>query len=191
VHDENAWALGGVSGHAGVFSTAYDLAVFCQMILNNGTYGGVKVLEPWTVDLIFHNYNTACVPRSPRLWCCGWPTAVPNDAHGLGFELNQTYWSGPMRSLQTAGHTGFTGTTLFIDRPTNTFAIQLAHRVHPSRKWASTNISREWIGTHLRVWSVVSVDPTGTDADRLFRGQSAGAKAEERNSLNAGTGRAG
>jgi hypothetical protein len=60
-----------VSGHAGMFSTvslrgdpsrrgAYDLAIFCQMILNNGTYNGVKILEPWTVDLIFHNYNTKC-----------------------------------------------------------------------------------------------------------------------------------
>ena len=60
VHDENAWALDGVSGHAGIFSTAYDLAIFCQMILNNGTYDNVKILEPWAVDLIFHNYNTAC-----------------------------------------------------------------------------------------------------------------------------------
>ncbi|KAK1923922.1 putative beta-lactamase [Papiliotrema laurentii] len=130
VHDENSWSLNGVAGHAGVFSTAYDLGVFCQMILNNGSYHGTKILEPWTVDLIFHNYNTQ----------------FPDDAHGLGFELNQTYWSGPMRSLETAGHTGFTGTTLFIDRPSATFAIQLAHRVHPSRQWSSTNIAREYIG---------------------------------------------
>lgn len=52
--------MNGVSGHAGVFSTACDLGIFCQMILNNGSYAGVKVLEPWTVDLIFHNYNTMC-----------------------------------------------------------------------------------------------------------------------------------
>lgn len=130
VHDENSWALNGVSGHAGVFSTAADLGIMCQMILNNGTYNGVKVLEPWTVDLIFENFNTK----------------FPSNAHGLGFELNQTYWSGPMRSLQTAGHTGFTGTTLWIDRPSGTFAVQLASRVHPSRKWSSTNISRQYIG---------------------------------------------
>ncbi|ORY31998.1 putative beta-lactamase [Naematelia encephala] len=130
VHDENAWALDGVSGHAGVFSTAHDLAIFCQMILNNGTYAGVKILEPWTVDLIFHNFNTA----------------FPGHEHGLGFELNQLIWSGSMASLQTAGHTGFTGTTIFIDRPTGTFAVQLTNRVHPSRKWSSTNISREFVG---------------------------------------------
>ncbi|KAG6839223.1 hypothetical protein C0991_004665, partial [Blastosporella zonata] len=101
VHDENAWSLDGVAGHAGIYSTAGDLAIFCQMILNNGTYDGVKILEPSTVDLIFHDYNGA---------------QFPGDNHGLGFELNQYYWSGPMQSLQTAGHTGFTGTTMAIDR---------------------------------------------------------------------------
>ncbi|ORX35394.1 putative beta-lactamase [Kockovaella imperatae] len=133
VHDENAWALNGVSGHAGIFSTAYDLAIFCQMILNNGTYHGVKILEPWTVDYIFTNYNTK----------------FPNNAHGAGFELNQTYWSGPMASLETAGHTGFTGTTLFIDRPSGTFAIQLTNRVHPSRFWSNTNLAREAVGYYV------------------------------------------
>ncbi|KAG6873890.1 hypothetical protein C0995_009669 [Termitomyces sp. Mi166 len=101
VHDENAWSLNGVAGHAGMYSTAGDLAIFCQMILNNGTYNGVKILEPSTVDLIFHDYTGA---------------KFPGNNHGLGFELNQYYWSGPMRSLQTAGHTGFTGTSMVIDR---------------------------------------------------------------------------
>ncbi|GFZ48815.1 hypothetical protein JCM24511_06564 [Saitozyma sp. JCM 24511] len=146
VHDENAWALDGVSGHAGMFSTAYDLAIFCQTILNNGTYNGVKILEPWTVDLIFHNYNTK----------------FPNDAHGLGFELNQTYWSGPMRSLQTAGHTGFTGTTMVIDRPSGTFWLALTNRVHPSRKWSSTNIEREYAGYFIA--EALGRSPTGPTA---------------------------
>ncbi|KAG6909922.1 hypothetical protein DXG01_014442 [Tephrocybe rancida] len=101
VHDENAWSLNGVAGHAGMYSTAGDLAIFCQMILNNGTYNGVQILEPSTVDLIFHDYNGA---------------RFPGNNHGLGFELNQYYWSGPMQSLQTAGHTGYTGTTMAIDR---------------------------------------------------------------------------
>jgi CubicO group peptidase (beta-lactamase class C family) len=70
------------------------------MIANNGTYNGVRILQPSTVDLIFYNFNTA----------------FPGDAHGLGFELDQYYWSGPMASLQTAGHTGYTGTTMAIDR---------------------------------------------------------------------------
>lgn len=145
VHDENAWALNGVSGHAGIFSTAYDLSIFCQMILNNGSYHGVKVLEPWTVDLIFTNYNTACQLSPLRISSLLTP-AVPDDAHGLGFELNQTYWSGSMRSLQNAGHTGFTGTTLWVDRSTATFGLHLTNRVHPSRQWSSTNIAREYLG---------------------------------------------
>ncbi|GIJ86378.1 hypothetical protein Asppvi_005266 [Aspergillus pseudoviridinutans] len=130
VHDENAWALDGVSGHAGLFSTVEDTAVFCQMILNNGTYGGHRVLSPKVVDLIFHNFNAR----------------FPGDEHGLGFELNQYYTAGPMASLQTASHTGFTGTTLVIDRPSNTFFLLFANRVHPSRNWSSNNIAREALG---------------------------------------------
>ncbi|KAI9745862.1 MAG: hypothetical protein M1818_000543 [Claussenomyces sp. TS43310] len=130
VHDENAWALDGVSGHAGLFSTVYDTAIFCQMILNNGSYGGKRILHPETIDLIFHDFNAR----------------FEGDSHGLGFELNQYYWSGPMASLQTAGHTGFTGTSLAIDRPSNTLFILFTNRVHPSREWSSENIAREALG---------------------------------------------
>ena len=130
VHDENAWALDGVSGHAGLFSTVADTAVFCQMILNNGTYGGQQILSHKAVDLIFHNFNTK----------------FPDDQHGLGFELDQYYWAGPMASLETAGHTGYTGTTLVIDRPSNTLFLLFANRVHPSRYWSSNNIAREALG---------------------------------------------
>lgn len=130
VHDENAWALNGVSGHAGLFSTVGDTAILCQMILNNGTYGGKRYLSQQAVDWIFTNFNAR----------------FPTDAHGLGFELDQYYWSGPMASLQTAGHTGYTGTTLAIDRPSNTFFLHFANRVHPSRNWSSNNIAREALG---------------------------------------------
>lgn len=137
VHDENAWALGGVSGHAGLFSTVGDTAIFCQMILNNGIYGSHRILSPEVVDLIFHNYNTA----------------FPGEEHGLGFELNQYYTAGPMASLLTASHTGFTGTTLVIDRGTNSFWLHFANRIHPDRGWSSNNIVREavgyWVGKSL------------------------------------------
>lgn len=130
VHDENAWSLGGVSGHAGLFSTVSDTAIFCQMILNNGTYGGHRILSPEVVDLIFHNFNTK----------------FPGDEHGLGFELNQYYTAGPMRSLLTASHTGFTGTSMVIDRGSNSFWLHFANRVHPDRRWSSNNIVREAVG---------------------------------------------
>ncbi|KAH9224993.1 putative beta-lactamase [Leptodontidium sp. 2 PMI_412] len=137
VHDENAWALGGVSGHAGLFSTVGDTAKFCQMILNNGTYGGHRILSHEVVDLIFTNFNTK----------------FPGEEHGLGFELNQYYTAGPMASLLTASHTGFTGTSLVIDRGTNSFWLHFANRVHPDRRWSSNNIVREavgcWVGKSL------------------------------------------
>lgn len=130
VHDENAWALDGVSGHAGLFSMAGDVAIFCQMILNNGTYAGKQILKPETVDLMFTNFNTA----------------FPGNEHSIGFELNQSYFSGPMANMLAGGHTGFTGTTLVVDRASDTFMVMLAHRVYPSRNWASNNIVREAIG---------------------------------------------
>ncbi|KAG4437482.1 hypothetical protein IFR05_007037 [Cadophora sp. M221] len=137
VHDENAWALGGVSGHAGLFSTVGDTAKFCQMILNNGTYGGHRILSHEVVDLIFTNFNTK----------------FPGEEHGLGFELNQYYTAGPMASLLTASHTGFTGTSLVIDRGSNSFWLHFANRVHPDRRWSSNNIVREavgyWVGRSL------------------------------------------
>ncbi|KAK0110135.1 hypothetical protein ONS95_002788 [Cadophora gregata] len=130
VHDENAWALNGVSGHAGLFSTVGDTAKFCQMILNNGTYGRHRILSPEVVDLIFTNFNTK----------------FPGNEHGLGFELNQYYTAGPMASLLTASHTGFTGTSLVIDRGSNSFWLHFSNRVHPDRRWSSNNIVREAVG---------------------------------------------
>ena len=70
------------------------------MILNNGMYNGIQILWPSTVDLIFHNFNTV----------------FPEDTHGLWFKLGQFPAAGAMHSLQTAGHTGFTGTSMVMDR---------------------------------------------------------------------------
>ncbi|KAI5460229.1 beta-lactamase family protein [Mariannaea sp. PMI_226] len=139
VHDENAWALEGVSGHAGLFSTAGDTARFCQMILNNGTYGGHRILSQAAVDLIFTNLNA-------RFNTIG-------TAHGAGFELDQYYTAGPLNTLLVASHTGYTGTSLVIDRGRNLFYVHFSNRVHPSRNWSSNNIVREalgyWVGTSL------------------------------------------
>ncbi|KAH7120646.1 beta-lactamase/transpeptidase-like protein [Dactylonectria macrodidyma] len=130
VHDENTWALDGVSGHAGLFSTVEDVAIFCQMILNNGTYHNFRVLSKRAVDLIFTDFNSK----------------FPGNNYGAGFALNQTYTQGSMRSLQTASHSGFTGTTLAIDRPSGTFWIHFSNRVHPSRWWSTNNPARMALG---------------------------------------------
>lgn len=131
VHDENAWALGGVSGHAGLFSTVGDTARFCQMILNNGTYAGRRILSPRAVDLIFTNFNERFGPSA---------------YHGVGFELNQFYTAGPLASNLSASHTGYTGTSIVVDRGRDLFYLHFANRVHPSRSWSSNNIVREAVG---------------------------------------------
>jgi CubicO group peptidase (beta-lactamase class C family) len=133
VHDENAWALGGVSGHAGIFSTAGDMAVLAQTILNGGTYRGAQILRPDTVQAMLTNYNQA----------------FPGDDHGLGFELDQMFYMGALSSPVTAGHTGFTGTTLVIDPESRSIAILLTNRVHPTRNWGSINFARETWATAL------------------------------------------
>ncbi|MDQ0378709.1 CubicO group peptidase (beta-lactamase class C family) [Amycolatopsis thermophila] len=127
VHDENAWSLGGVSGHAGIFSTAPDMAVLAQALLNGGTYRGARILRPETVRTMLTDYNRA----------------FPGHAHGLGFELDQRFYMGGLSAPTTAGHTGFTGTSLVIDPVSRSFAILLTNRVHPTRDWGSINPARE------------------------------------------------
>ncbi len=133
VHDENAWSLGGVAGHAGVFSTADDLSRMGQALLNGGSYGGARVLREQSVNAIFTDYNQR----------------LPGDAHGLGFELDQMWYMGCLASMRTAGHTGFTGTSVVFDAKSRSIAVLLTNRVHPSRTWSSNNLSREACGTAL------------------------------------------
>ncbi|MGZ8494029.1 MAG: serine hydrolase domain-containing protein, partial [Gemmatirosa sp.] len=97
VHDGNAWAIGGVSGHAGLFASARDLAVFAQMLLNGGSYGGVRVLAPQTIA----RWTAPQGPGASR--ALGWDTPTPNSS------------AGRFLSPRSFGHTGFTGTSLWVD----------------------------------------------------------------------------
>lgn len=126
VHDENAWSLGGVAGHAGIFSTARDMAVLAQTMINGGTYGGHRILSRESVQKMTTNDNTA----------------FASSSHGLGFELDQRWFMGGLSSPTTAGHTGYTGTSIVIDHMSRSFAIVLSNRVHPSRSWGSNNPAR-------------------------------------------------
>jgi CubicO group peptidase (beta-lactamase class C family) len=126
VHDENAYSLGGVAGHAGVFSCAWDLAVLARTLLDGGAYGGARILSPESVDLMFTDFNTA----------------FPGDEHGLGFELYQHWYMGAMATPRTAGHTGFTGTSLVLDPTTDAFLVVLGNSVHPVRSWRSGSAPR-------------------------------------------------
>jgi CubicO group peptidase (beta-lactamase class C family) len=126
VHDENAWSLGGVAGHAGVFSTADDLAVLAQTFLNGGSYRGARILKESSVTAMIANFNQN----------------FPGNDHGLGFELNQRWYMSGLSGPRTAGHTGYTGTSIVIDFDSRSFAILLTNRVHPSRNWGSNNPAR-------------------------------------------------
>jgi serine-type D-Ala-D-Ala carboxypeptidase len=115
VHDENAFALGGIAGHAGLFSTATDLAVFAQMMLNGGEYNGVRIVADSTVSLF-----TARTPsRGTR--ALGWDTCGHDGS------------CGKYLSERAYGHTGFTGTSLWIDPDRDLFVIVLTNRVHAAR----------------------------------------------------------
>jgi len=111
--DENAYALGGVAGHAGLFSTASDLAVFAQMLLNGGSYNGTRIVADSTVKLFTR--------RAAGTRALGWDTC---GGHGsCGKYLGESAY----------GHTGFTGTSLWIDPDREMFVVLLTNRVHAAR----------------------------------------------------------
>ncbi|MGH7709679.1 MAG: serine hydrolase, partial [Gemmatimonadaceae bacterium] len=118
VHDENAYVLGGVAGHAGLFSTAADLSVFAQMMLNGGEYGGVRIVSDSTVTLFTHRTGGNYTGGSRAL---GWDTADGDGSSGI-YLTSHAY-----------GHTGFTGTSMWVDPERNLFVILLTNRVHAAR----------------------------------------------------------
>ncbi|MCU0228774.1 MAG: serine hydrolase, partial [Bryobacterales bacterium] len=120
VHDPTTRFMGGVAGHAGLFSTAADLARFAEMILNGGTLDGVRVLQPGTVAKM-------TTPASP---------ASQPDLRGLGWDIDSRFSSnrGELYPVASFGHTGFTGTSLWIDPHSRSYVILLTNSVHPQRK---------------------------------------------------------
>ena len=114
VHDPNAWAMGGVAGHAGLFGSARDLAVFAQMLLNGGEYGAVRILRPQTIA----RWTAPQVAGSSR--ALGWDTPSGESSAGRHF------------STRSFGHTGYTGTSIWIDPERSLFVILLTTRVNPT-----------------------------------------------------------
>ena len=117
VHDPTARRMGGVAGHAGLFSTAADVSIFCQMILNGGSYKGARILSPLTVDKM----TTSADGRGGR---------------GLGWDIDTAYSSnrGELLPIGSFGHTGFTGTSIWIDPQTKMYVVFMSNRVHPNGK---------------------------------------------------------
>ena len=130
VHDENAFALGGVAPHAGLFGTAPDLAHLAQMLLDGGSFRGRRLVSRATVELFT---GRAGVPGSSR--ALGWDT--PTDETGRrsptpgqpGFSS-----AGSLLSSRSFGHTGFTGTSMWMDPERGLYVILLTNRVHPTRE---------------------------------------------------------
>ncbi|MDQ3518161.1 MAG: serine hydrolase [Gemmatimonadota bacterium] len=113
VHDENAYAMGGVSGHAGLFSTAADISIFAQLMLNGGEYNGTRIISDSTVRLF--------TQRAVGNRALGWASADGSGGSGR-YLSNRAY-----------GHTGFTGTSLWIDPDRDMFVLLLTNRVHVAR----------------------------------------------------------
>ncbi|MCW5958556.1 MAG: DUF1343 domain-containing protein [Pyrinomonadaceae bacterium] len=126
VHDPTAFRMGGVAGHAGLFSTADDLARYCQMILNGGILDGKRILSA----------NTIARMTAPIV------VSETGETRGLGWDMNTGFSSnrGELFPLGSFGHTGFTGTSIWIDRVSQTFVIFLSNRVHPDGKGNVTDI---------------------------------------------------
>jgi CubicO group peptidase (beta-lactamase class C family) len=120
VHDESAYALGSIVGHAGLFSTASDIALFAQMMLNRGTLNGTRVIADSTVALFTR------VDRDNR--ALGWET--PSGVRGSGDYLSGSAY----------GHTGFTGTSVWIDPERQMFVVLLTNRVYAPRTTRSGDV---------------------------------------------------
>ncbi|MGA3328823.1 MAG: exo-beta-N-acetylmuramidase NamZ domain-containing protein [Terriglobia bacterium] len=120
VHDPTSRFMGGVAGHAGLFSTADDVSIFAQMLLNGGLYNGARILSPLSIEKMTE-------PQTP-----------PNVMvlRGLGWDIDSPFASnrGELFGVGSYGHTGYTGTSIWIDPVTKTYVILLANRVHPLDK---------------------------------------------------------
>jgi uncharacterized protein YbbC (DUF1343 family)/CubicO group peptidase (beta-lactamase class C family) len=154
VHDPRARRMGGVAGHAGLFLTAGDLARYARMLLNGGELDGVRIFKPETVQLM------TSVQTPPNV----------NGRRGLGWDIDTGY-SGPrgeLFPLGSYGHTGWTGTSIWIDPFSKTFVIFLSNRNHPTEK-GSVVALRKQLGTLAAQW-VTDFDFTNVAGALVPRG---------------------
>ncbi|MGK7310685.1 MAG: glycoside hydrolase family 3 N-terminal domain-containing protein [Candidatus Longimicrobiales bacterium M2_2A_002] len=141
-HDENAWAMGGIAGHAGLFSTAPDLARFAHMLLRAGQAGETRVLSPDVVAGF-----TTREPGTGR--ALGWDAHDPGDRDEDARAIEAPF------SDAAFGHTGFTGTSLWIDPARDLYVILLTNRVNPTRAQGGIGALRRAV----HEWAVRAVEP--------------------------------
>jgi CubicO group peptidase (beta-lactamase class C family) len=125
VHDPTAWRMGGVAGHAGLFSSARDVAIYAQTLLNRGIFQGKRILSPAGVYAMTG-------PESPH---------NSPQVRGFGWDIDTNY-SSPRGDLFKGGygHTGFTGTSLWVLAQADAFVVILSNRVHPDGKGDATHL---------------------------------------------------
>jgi CubicO group peptidase (beta-lactamase class C family) len=137
VHDPRAFKLGGVAGHAGLFSTADDMTRYCRMLLRDGELDGTRILDAKTVSLFTKSHVVPVLSKDKT---------AGKGARSFGWDVD-TSFSAPRGDLFTKGegygHTGFTGTSAWIDPGTKTAVIVLSNRVHPDDKGNVTRLRRE------------------------------------------------
>lgn len=138
VHDETANALGGVSGNAGLFSTAEDLLLFAELIRNGGMHRGVRILPAWVAQAM----TTDQVGRIPR-------SEERSYGQGLGPRIDDRTLMGGLAGHGAVGHSGFTGTSLVTQPHGRISLVFLSNRVHPSRHWTDLREFRELVGDEV------------------------------------------
>jgi uncharacterized protein YbbC (DUF1343 family)/CubicO group peptidase (beta-lactamase class C family) len=147
VHDPASWSLGGVAGHAGLFSTADDLARYCQMYLNGGKLDGRRVLSQATVRAMTSPASAAGLP-----------------VRGLGWDIDSGYTKrGDLFSNRSFGHTGWTGTSVWVDPPSQTFVVLLTNRNHPNG--GGNVLGLEWRISNIVAASVADMPPAQWTAE--------------------------
>jgi uncharacterized protein YbbC (DUF1343 family) len=165
VHDPTARRMGGVAGHAGLFSTAADLATFCRMLLNGGSHDGARILSPLAVEKM----TSAATPD------------LELNTRGLGWDIDSTFSAnrGELLPIGSFGHTGFTGTSIWIDPTTEMFVVFLSNRVHPDGKGdvtplrarvatvAASAVSSVPATARAREWTGRDFGPSGTIEPRM------------------------
>jgi uncharacterized protein YbbC (DUF1343 family)/CubicO group peptidase (beta-lactamase class C family) len=153
VHDPTARRMAGVAGHAGLFSTAADLSIFARMLLDGGSYNGVRILSPLAVDRMI----SPSTPLDER------------NVRGLGWDIDSSFSSnrGELLPVGSFGHTGWTGTSIWIDPSTRMFVIFLSNRNHPDGKGDVTPL-------RARVATVAASALTGVSPQLLLETSSAG-----------------
>jgi uncharacterized protein YbbC (DUF1343 family)/CubicO group peptidase (beta-lactamase class C family) len=155
VHDPTARRMGGVAGHAGLFSTAADLSRFCRMLLNGGRLGATRILSAATVARMTS-------PATP---------AGMTDVRGLGWDIDSSFAAnrGELFPIASFGHTGFTGTSLWLEPRTKSYVIFLSNRVHPDGKGDVTPL-RAKVATVAAAALLTDADIEAFRADPLARG---------------------